>query len=1222
MFNERAFIARVESAGPQELASILARPKIEEEKALRAHLGDERYQRMRDMALKRNMNRSVTSQPKGNVVVIHGIMGAELSVTNGGAGDLTWVNAFRIMRGWLERLRLGEDGRTDFNSQFKVRASGIMKRYYGELILSLAENWNVHAFWFDWRKDLDLAADELNVQINGWFEKGSPVHIVAHSMGGLVARTFIKKYPERWASMWDKNGQGGKSGGRLVMLGTPNHGSFAIPQVITGVEGLVRKLALLDVRHTRHGLLETLNSFVGSYQMLPSPLVMESMKDLYKSGTYGGYNVPQRHLDNALRHHQFLSDVIDGDRMIYVAGYDQPTPSNIKDWKKLDSPDGYEVTVDGDGRVPHQLGLLKRNGSLVVPTFYIRENHGNLSSSAKILSVLDELLETGKTDDLPQSLPANRSMQTRGQDSLQQALQDQLDDDEARIKISLGRMGTRSVDPDAVAFDHREEPDVNETIPPQYISPEQRKVEESVMRGFLAYRGDDEQPAAADEVGASLDEGIESATIEIGLIYGGIESIPYDQIKSDKGDPVDCVAVGHYIGVQPAAAELKLDKAISKFLLGRAGDKDFDPPKSDLILTQYTERGTIHGKLGQPFFMPDPRPARDRKGQPTTRLIALAGMDEPGRFGGPELTVLVRELCWSLGRMKRRHLATVLIGTGAGNLDMRDALSSWMSGIRRALTGSRYDAVMDMRLPRITFVEFNPRRVRELSELISQERDRGEKEGHGNSGLRIVFKEPSAKELERVKRDEKANAERAWRESWSSKSAGQRAKSAKPSPVRVSLSLDALEKTYRFGAISDAASVAERDIKIDPEVVMQANNELAGEQQPAMQLERGRFLEELLIPDDLRRQLYNNAPLVMILDSTTARIHWEMVAQPVFANAGGGAARGGVDGKFEYEDNFLGTSRGFTRQLRTTFAPPPEPPPPPRRVLRVLVVADPAEDAHLPGAQEEGVTVADLFESYNVIYKDKLDMTRVEVVRLFGPLEATRTNVLRELMIRQYDVLHFAGHCVYQWGGDPTLSGWIFNAKKKEVLSANELSRIDRVPKFVFSNACESGITPDRSQDRSVDLAPSFAEAFFARGVANFVCTAWPVDDLAARMFALTLYSNLLGIELGDAARRPERRPEGARSMLEAMREARVRIASTPNGRTTWGAYQHYGNPYFLFFYSPETQQTPDGTRSAPAARSAGKKSGVKGAAKSAAKKSGAVKKAATSHRQAARASK
>jgi len=47
-------------------------------------------------------------------------MGAELTVGSigGGSGDLAWVNAFRIMRGWLERLRLSNDGRAEFNVSF------------------------------------------------------------------------------------------------------------------------------------------------------------------------------------------------------------------------------------------------------------------------------------------------------------------------------------------------------------------------------------------------------------------------------------------------------------------------------------------------------------------------------------------------------------------------------------------------------------------------------------------------------------------------------------------------------------------------------------------------------------------------------------------------------------------------------------------------------------------------------------------------------------------------------------------------------------------------------------------------------------------------------------------------------------------------------------------------------------------------------------------------
>ncbi len=36
--------------------------------------------------------------------------------------------------------------------------------------------------------------------------------------------------------------------------------------------------------------------------------------------------------------------------------------------------------------------------------------------------------------------------------------------------------------------------------------------------------------------------------------------------------------------------------------------------------------------------------------------------------------------------------------------------------------------------------------------------------------------------------------------------------------------------------------------------------------------------------------------------------------------------------------------------------------------------------------------------------------------------------------------------------------------------------------------------------------------------------------------------------------------------MHAAMRQARLAIAALPNGARTWGAYQHYGNPYLRFF--------------------------------------------------------
>lgn len=1107
MLDERALIHRLESADPDELARMLQRPTAEEERVLRVHLGDERYARMHALALRRGASRS-TAAPRGNVVVIHGIMGGELTVFNRrGRGDHVWAAAMRLITGGIRHLRLADDGRTSFDASLDVRATGIMKRHYGEQLLALSQEWNVRAFWFDWRKDLRVAAAELEARINGWFEPRAPVHIVAHSMGGLVARTFIKTYPERWASMWDDDSaDDARLGGRLVMLGTPNHGSFAVPQIITGLEGMVRKLALLDLRHRTRDLLHIVNSFVGSYQMLPSPRVMPSMEALYRAETYGDLQVPQHHLDSARRHHDWLADAVDPERMVYVAGHDQPTLADIPDLGRVHDRAGYTLTRDGDGRVPHRLGLLEG-----VRTYYVREDHGALPQNRQITAAMGELLRTGETRLLPDAPPPRRDAAPT-QAQLRAEWVGSEEAELAQLEAHVRRLRVRSV---------------HVGDEPARVSQEERRAEDLLTRGFLSAA--DEHDGLATRVVAEL---LPAERIEIAVVHGGIEAPP-----AADGVPVDVLAVGHYIGVKPQAAELAIDRALTA-AMGAAPEGDEGAAG---VLADLSERGTLRGELGQPFFLPDPRPSD----APGGRLIAVAGMGVPGRFGTPELTVMARELCWALGRMGRLHLATVLIGSGNGNLTVRDAVAAWMRGIKYAITGTRQGE--RPRLQRITFVEHDPARVIEIMDAIAAEQQRMERR------LAIEFTPPDealreSLAAEALQREHERVARRDGRRRTG-------AEEREAAPTRVTITLNS--GTYRFGAITADASIPERDVPLDPALVMRANDELAAEWAGEMQYERGRFMERLLVPEDLRAQLATGAPLVMLMDSTTARIHWEMVAQPdpLGAGAPAGTRAGGVDRLF------LGTSRGFTRQLRTGFAPPPEPPPPPRRQLRVLVIADPAEDAHLPGAEEEGIEVADLLEGFNTAWSGLSD-NRVEVVRLFGPREATRTNVLRHLMLRSYDVLHFAGHCVYD-PLDPEGSGWIFTGGER--LTARELNRIDRIPGFVFSNACESGITPDRSEERSAGLAPSFAEAFFRRGVTNFVCTAWPVDDLAARDFARTLYGGLLGVEALDAS--GERwLPVPPAPMHETMRAARLAVAEHPGGARCWGAYQHYGNPYFRFF--------------------------------------------------------
>jgi pimeloyl-ACP methyl ester carboxylesterase len=1113
MPDERAFITRVETADVDTFADLLEQPTQDEERALRDYFGDARYRYLHSLALRRERSGRDDGPKAGNVVVIHGFLGSDLTVEDRhGHAAHVWPHVSAIADGDLLRLRLAENGLQDAAPGDHVRATGIVKRYYGELLLTLAESWNVHAFHYDWRKNLDIAADRLHAQLSTWFDERDPVHLVTHGMGGLVARAFIERHQTRWDSIWDP-GDGedrlpGTRGGRLVMLSTPNQGSFEVVRTLSGM-GTIQLLADLAPNIAATDLARVFASFVSPWQMLPSNHGRPELDPLYDPDTYGDrLDVPASRIAVAYDYHERLHKaVVDARRMVCINGMNRATVDGIKDVHKLSTMDGYTATWDGDGWVPASMSELIDPDGETVPIFHVDDDHGGLPSNRMLLAALDDVLLTGRSARLHEMPPIATGDRGNAIDFLARRRVDERSQLDAIVRRAptgtVGRYAARASRDGAVAS----------------VSSNAREFEEFLTQGILH--------AQDDRVAGTMNGRSKPVRIEIRLVAGHLEDFDDELAVSSDTMPVDVVSVGLYLGSRPLIETRALDLAISAARPGM--ERDGGPSvlsETDRLIAQFAERGTIRGELGQVFLFDDPR--LRTLGDHGSRLIAVVGMGLPGRFGEPELTLVARELCWTLGQLGKQHLATALIGIGRGNLSPQDATFAFLSGIKHAVTGMADDSRRALR--RVTFIEPNPVTITIMQRAILAERDRL----RDRQRLDIDFQPISDETLAGLR--------------------GQYRPRRRPDPDPDGAAVSRLtvtrkdDRTYRFGAITESAAIPERDVVIDPFLVEQANDGLAAAADLDSQLEEGQVLEKLLLPAEFRGQVYSSAPLVLMLDTAMARIHWEMIVQGSLPEGDGWRP-------------FLGTSRSVTRQLHTTRSQPPDPPPPPKRTMRVLIVADPAADHRLPGAEAEGAAVELLFQQFNAVYEQT--QNRVEVVTMLGPQEATRKNVMKALLLHSFDVLHFAGHCAYV-EDKPESSGWIFTGG--QLITAAELNRIDRIPNFIFSNACESGVTPDRSEQRSAGLGPSFAEAFFERGVTNIVCTAWPVDDVIARDFAVTLYEHLLGLEPVDADRRRGYQAAPPMQMHRAMREARTCIVDTPFGVRSWGAYQHYGNPYMRFF--------------------------------------------------------
>jgi pimeloyl-ACP methyl ester carboxylesterase len=1079
----------------------------------------------------RSARRSRRGGKRGRVVVVHGIMGSMLEVTDPkGDVDLVWVNAFRLINGRIGDLEL-DDAEQSAKPGYQVRTAGLMRKAYVPLLLALDEQWDVLPFAFDWRLDIDTSAEQLAREIRAWAH-GEPVHIVAHSMGGLVSRAMIRLDRELWRNMRDPANP--ERGGRLVMLGTPNLGSYSIPLALSGQEKLVKLLELCDVHHNTKELLHILDSFTGSYQMLPSPFhdLPDQHADLYDKKNWGTAPVRDALLQKARRFHESLRGVIDAPRFVYVAGYDRPTPFlvTIKSDGRLD----VGSTRDGDGRVPHALGLLPD-----VKTLWVDEDHGALASNDDVLDAIHDLLATGDTDRLEQTRPQRRTAR------------------------APGREDTEEIPAEAIALAEKSKPRARGTEP-NLTQEEALRLEGYLVDGYAGKSR--ERAAGEEEVEAPREKAAQAPRgekkrerkehtgppLRIEVVWGDIT-------KVEKGD---VFTVGHYQGVLPQRAELALDWAVS-------GGRE------PLVITEHARHGRLRGTLGEITYFPwGDKSHRER-------VVAVAGMGPAGAFGPFALRRLIRELALSVALLPNAEtVCTVLIGSGEGTLDVAAAVRGMLEGLADAFgEGSQANGVKTLciverdrdrveqiqraletygkedDLPQRFHFEIANKPKRSAGSAVSHEDALREvlatlHRGSGESGNAASRKTADSVLAAIADADVRRTATEALRTKTLDARvtlAGGRDddQDAQAHPPRISAWED--RGTIHMAAITRTTTVSERTLNLDraliEEIVAGINDP---NEEPRSDL--ATFLNRCFVPRDLRTLLTTRGDqIVFEVDRFTARIHWEMFARDV---TDPGAAP-------------IGVQMQVARQLRTTYSAPPGEPRRREGNLEVLVVGDPGDPKlgdDLPGAREEAIRVCDVLRR----------IPGVDVTPLIGaPLAsrrglprdnvpATRVEVLSRLMHGGYDVLHYCGHGDFD-PDDPTRVGWVFAGG---LLTANEIERLDDAPALIVANACLSSRTSYTTESKKpVDkarsergLLPSLADEFFRLGVRHYVGTSWEVNDYGAIEFADKFYASLV-----------EQRSTVGKAVLAgrtALWDKRKNLGKL------WAAYQHYGDPNDAIFSS------------------------------------------------------
>jgi PGAP1-like protein len=333
---------------------------------LSAYFGEPEYRELCQLA-----RAVLPNADRGKVVyILPGIMGSKLAAASASTTHLLWLHPAAIAAGGLLELALPRSP--------PLRAVGVMLPGYLKLKLRLeAAGFAPRFYPFDWRQDLLQLGGELMAEIER--STHGSVAIVAHSMGGLVARAALGLDDQARIA-------------QLIQLGVPNQGSFAPVQALRAVYPTVRKIAALDPQHSAEQLAAAVfRTLPGLYQMLPGPAAYAERNFFDPRAWPADDLVPDAHMLAAAAASRNRLAAAD-ERCMLIAGMQQETITAVANCA---SGLEYHITRAGDGTVP--LSLAAWPGAR---TWYLEESHGALAANDRVMGAVIDLLQRGSTDSL------------------------------------------------------------------------------------------------------------------------------------------------------------------------------------------------------------------------------------------------------------------------------------------------------------------------------------------------------------------------------------------------------------------------------------------------------------------------------------------------------------------------------------------------------------------------------------------------------------------------------------------------------------------------------------------------------------------------------------------------------------------------------------------------------------------------------------------------------